>query len=48
VLTALSDPVADAQTDSGRFSAAERSKARSKQKKPAVPRRKAPAETAAE
>ena len=48
VLTALSDPVADAQADSGRFSAAERSKARSKQKKPALPRRKTPAETAAE
>jgi [protein-PII] uridylyltransferase len=48
VLTALSDPIADAQTDSGRFSAAERSKARSKQKKPASPRRKSPAETAAE
>ena len=48
VLTALSDPVADAQTDSGRFSAAERTKARSKQKKPAAPRRKPPAETAAE
>ena len=48
VLTALSDPIADAQTDSGRFSADERSKARSKQKKPAAPRRKSPAETAAE
>jgi [protein-PII] uridylyltransferase len=48
VLTALSDPIADAQTDSGRFSAAERSKVRSKQKKPATPRRKSPAETAAE
>jgi [protein-PII] uridylyltransferase len=48
VLTALSDPIADAHTDSGRFSAAERSKARSKHKKPAAPRRKSPAETAAE
>ncbi|UEM03748.1 [protein-PII] uridylyltransferase [Skermanella rosea] len=48
VLTALSDPVAEAQADSGRFSAAERSRARSRQKKPAVPRRKTPAESAAE
>ncbi|QQP89601.1 [protein-PII] uridylyltransferase [Skermanella sp. TT6] len=48
VLTALSDPIAEAQADSGRFSAAERSRARSRQKKPAVPRRKTPAESAAE
>jgi [protein-PII] uridylyltransferase len=55
VLTALSDPIADAQADSGRFSAAERNRARSRQtkevregreKKPAT-RRKTPPDSGA-
>ncbi|EWY40490.1 PII uridylyl-transferase [Skermanella stibiiresistens SB22] len=48
VLTALSDPIAEAQADSGNFSAAERSRALSKRRKTTAPRRKTPSESAAE